>query len=130
MHREFESFFPYEATPDQLNAVEEIKRDMESDRPMDRLLCGDVGYGKTEVAMRAAFKAVFDAKQVVVLVPTTLLCEQHARIFKKRFSAFPVKIDYISRFKSAAERKDTIERFERGEIDIVIATHAILRTGT
>ncbi len=129
MHREFESFFPYEATPDQLNAVEEIKRDMESDRPMDRLLCGDVGYGKTEVAMRAAFKAVFDARQVVVLVPTTLLCEQHARIFKKRFSAFPVKIDYISRFKSPAERKDTIERFERGEIDIVIATHAILRTG-
>lgn len=129
MHREFESFFPYEETPDQLTAIEEIKRDMESGRPMDRLLCGDVGYGKTEVAMRAAFKAVFDNRQVVVLVPTTLLCEQHARIFKKRFAAFPVKVDFISRFKSTADKKQTIEEFERGNIDVLIATHSILRAG-
>ncbi len=127
MHREFESFFPYEETPDQTKATEEIKRDMEAERPMDRLLSGDVGYGKTEVAMRAAFKAVFDGKQVAVLVPTTLLCEQHTRIFRKRFSAFPVTVDYLSRFKSRKGQLKTIEDLGRGRIDIVIATHALLK---
>lgn len=127
LHREFDSFFPYEETPDQLKAIAEIKADMESQRPMDRLLCGDVGYGKTEVAMRAAFKAVYDGKQVVVLVPTTLLCEQHLRIFRKRFSAFPVKVDYLSRFKPKKERIETIKKLKAGEIDIVIATHALLK---
>jgi transcription-repair coupling factor (superfamily II helicase) len=127
MHREFDSFFPYEETPDQLRAVREIKEDMESARPMDRLLCGDVGYGKTEVAMRAAFKAVYDGKQVAVLVPTTLLCEQHHRIFTKRFAAFPVTIDSLSRFKTPGERRQTLRKVKRGEVDIVIATHALLR---
>lgn len=127
MHREFESFFPYDETPDQARSVEEIKGDMESDRPMDRLLAGDVGYGKTEVAMRAAFKAVFDNMQVAVLVPTTLLCEQHLRIFKKRFAAFPVNIDFLSRFKSRKEQLKTIEDIRRGRVDILIATHALLK---
>ncbi|HXX57297.1 MAG TPA: CarD family transcriptional regulator, partial [Thermodesulfovibrionales bacterium] len=94
LHREFYGFFPYEETPDQIKAIEEIGRDMESEKPMERLLCGDVGYGKTEVAMRAAFKAVFDGRQVAVLVPTTILCEQHYLTFTSRFSAFPVHIDY------------------------------------
>lgn len=127
MHREFDEFFSYEETPDQLRAIEEIKADMENEKPMDRLLCGDVGYGKTEVAMRAAFKAVYDGKQVVVLVPTTLLCEQHYRTFTQRFSAFPVTIDYLSRFKSVREQADTIKKAARGDIDILIGTHAMLR---
>jgi transcription-repair coupling factor (superfamily II helicase) len=127
MHREFDNFFPYEETPDQLTAIQDIKRDMESERPMDRLLCGDVGYGKTEVAMRAAFKAVFNGRQAVVLVPTTILCEQHYITFKERFSAFPVKVDYISRFKSAAKNRETLQRVARGEIDIIIGTHGLLR---
>jgi len=129
MHREFESFFPYEETPDQLKAIEDIKRDMEAEEPMDRLLAGDVGYGKTEVAMRAAFKAAFDGKQVAVLVPTTLLCEQHYRIFRKRFSAFPIAIDYISRFKTPKERTKTLGDIAKGRVDIVIATHALLKKG-
>jgi transcription-repair coupling factor (superfamily II helicase) len=127
MHREFDSFFLYEETPDQVKAIEEIKGDMESQRPMDRLLCGDVGYGKTEVAMRAAFKAVYDGKQVAVLVPTTLLCEQHFRIFSKRFSAFPVTIDYLSRFKPPKGRRETARAIEKGKVDIVIATHSLLK---
>ncbi len=126
LHREFESFFPFELTPDQERTWQEVKRDMESSRPMDRLICGDVGFGKTEIAMRAAFKAVFDGKQVAVLVPTTLLCEQHYRTFTARFSAFPVKIDYLSRFKTPAERKQTLKRLKEGEIDIIIGTHALL----
>ncbi len=130
MHREFDSFFPYEETPDQSSSVEAIKRDMESPRPMDRLLCGDVGYGKTEVAMRAAFKAVHHGKQVAVLVPTTLLCEQHERVFKQRFSAFPVTIDSISRFKTPARRREVMEKLARGEVDIVISTHSLLRKDT
>lgn len=129
MHSEFDDFFPYEETPDQLKATIEIKRDMEGIKPMDRLLCGDVGYGKTEVAMKAAFKAVFDGRQVAVLVPTTILCEQHLRIFKKRFAAFPVRIDNLSRFKSKAERSKTLERVKNGEVDIIISTHALLRSG-
>ncbi|MFN3481261.1 MAG: helicase-related protein, partial [Thermodesulfovibrionales bacterium] len=113
-------------TPDQIRSFEEIRADMESDRPMDRLLCGDVGYGKTEVAMRAAFKAVYDGKQVAVLVPTTILCEQHYYTFTGRFRAFPVKIDYLSRFKSKAEQASTLRALSRGEIDIIIGTQALL----
>lgn len=129
LHREFYGFFPYEETPDQIKAIEEIGRDMESERPTDRLLCGDVGYGKTEVAMRAAFKAVYDGKQVAVLVPTTILCEQHYLTFKCRFSAFPVKLDYLSRFKSKKEQDLTVKTLAKGEIDIIIGTHGLLRKG-
>ncbi len=127
LHREFCEFFPYEETPDQIKAIEEISRDMESERPMDRLLCGDVGYGKTEVAMRAAFKAVYDGKQVAILVPTTILCEQHYLTFKSRFSGFPIRIDYLSRFKSKKDQELTIKSLAKGEIDIVIGTHGLLR---
>jgi transcription-repair coupling factor (superfamily II helicase) len=126
LHREFDEFFPYEETPDQTEAIRDIKKDMESDRPMDRLICGDVGYGKTEVAMRAAFKAVFDGLQVIVLVPTTILCEQHFRTFRARFSAFPVTVDYLSRFKPAGQQKKTVTDLSRGNIDIVIGTHSLL----
>ncbi|MDA8171633.1 MAG: transcription-repair coupling factor [Nitrospiraceae bacterium] len=129
LHREFDNFFPYEVTPDQARAIAEVKKDMEEPRPMERLLCGDVGYGKTEVAMRAAFKAVYDARQAVVIVPTTLLCEQHFRTFSGRFAAFPVRIDFASRFKSKAENRLTFEAFEKGEVDILIATHSIFRAG-
>ncbi|HMK49568.1 MAG TPA: transcription-repair coupling factor, partial [Thermodesulfovibrionales bacterium] len=126
LHREFDSFFPYEETPDQIKAIEDIKKDMESERPMDRLVCGDVGYGKTEVAIRAAFKAVYDGLQVAVLVPTTILCEQHYRTFVSRFSGFPVNIDYLSRFKSAKEIKETLKALPAGDIDIIIGTHSLL----
>ncbi len=127
LHREFYEFFPYEETPDQMKAVEEIGRDMESERPMDRLLCGDVGYGKTEVAMRAAFRAVYDGKQAAVLVPTTILCEQHYLTFMSRFSGFPVRIDYLSRFKSRKEQDLAVRSLAKGEIDIIIGTHSLLR---
>jgi transcription-repair coupling factor (superfamily II helicase) len=126
LHMEFDSFFPYEETPDQIKAIEDIKRDMESDRPMDILVCGDVGYGKTEVAMRAAFKSVYDGRQVAVLVPTTILCEQHYRTFRARFSAFPVRIDYLSRFKFRKDQKETIKALSHGDIDIIIGTHSLL----
>ncbi|MBI1811304.1 MAG: transcription-repair coupling factor [Nitrospirae bacterium] len=127
LHSEFDNFFPYDETPDQIRAIEEIKAAMESEEPMDRLLCGDVGYGKTEVAMRAAFKAVYDNRQAAVLVPTTLLCDQHYRTFSQRFSAFPVTVDYLSRFKSKKEQTETIRRAAKGEIDILIGTHTLLR---
>ena len=126
LHMEFDSFFPYEETPDQIKAIEDIKRHMESDRPMDTLICGDVGYGKTEVAMRAAFKAVYDGRQVAVLVPTTILCEQHYRTFNTRFSAFPVRIDYLSRFKSKKDQKEAIKALSHGDTDIIIGTHSLL----
>ncbi len=126
LHREFDSFFAYEETPDQLKAIEDLKKDMESEVPMDRLLCGDVGYGKTEVAMRAAFKAVYDNRQVAVLVPTTILAEQHYRTFKERFSGFPVTIDFMSRFKSRKEIDITLKGIAKGEVDIVIGTHGLL----
>ncbi|MBC8412980.1 MAG: transcription-repair coupling factor [Nitrospira sp.] len=129
MHNEFDDFFKYEETPDQLTSIKEIKRDMEQPVPMDRLLCGDVGYGKTEVVMRACFKAVFDSKQAAVLVPTTILAEQHYETFISRFSAFPVKIDYLSRFKSPAELKETLMGLADGSIDIVIGTHKLLGKG-
>lgn len=124
---EFQDMFPYEETPDQLAAIEEVKRDMESPRPMDRLLCGDVGYGKTEVAMRAAFKAVMDNKQVAVLVPTTVLAEQHYHTFSERFKPFPVHVDSISRFKTPAQQKQILRKLKTGEIDIIIGTHRLLQ---
>jgi transcription-repair coupling factor (superfamily II helicase) len=127
IHREFASFFPYEETPDQGKAIADIARDMEDKKPMDRLLCGDVGYGKTEVAMRATFKAIYDTRQVAVLVPTTLLCEQHLRVFRQRFSAFPVRIEGLSRFRTAKEKAEIRKRLKLGEIDIVIGTHSLLR---
>jgi transcription-repair coupling factor (superfamily II helicase) len=124
--REFEALFPYEETPDQLRAVEEIKRDMEQPRPMDRLLCGDVGYGKTEVAIRAAFKAVMDHKQVAVLVPTTILAQQHFETFRGRFSGYPVRIEVLSRFRSRQEQAKVIRGLKDGTVDIVIGTHRLL----
>jgi transcription-repair coupling factor (superfamily II helicase) len=124
--REFEDSFDYNETDDQLSAIRAIKYDMESATPMDRLLCGDVGYGKTEVAMRAAFKAVQDGKQVAVLTPTTILCFQHFETFKKRFSQFPINIEMISRFRSAKEQKLIVEQVETGKVDILIGTHRIL----
>lgn len=124
--RQFEDEFPYEETPDQLTSLEEIKKDMESDKPMDRLLCGDVGYGKTEVAIRAAFKAVMDGKQVAFLVPTTILAEQHYTNLKKRFSDFPIRIDMISRFRTAKQQKDTMQAVKEGNVDILIGTHRLV----
>jgi len=124
--REFESMFEYEETPDQLSALAEIKHDLESERPMDRLLCGDVGYGKTEVAIRAAFKAVAAGKQVAVLAPTTVLAFQHYNTFRNRFSSFPVRIELLSRFRSAAQNKQTIAALQAGQADIVVGTHRLL----
>ena len=124
--REFEESFDYSETDDQLSAIRAIKYDMESTMPMDRLLCGDVGYGKTEVAMRAAFKAVQDGKQVAVLTPTTILSFQHFETFKKRFAQFPINIEMISRFRTAKEQKVIVERVETGKIDILIGTHRLL----
>ncbi|MFC6646095.1 transcription-repair coupling factor [Granulicella cerasi] len=129
MVREFEDAFPYNETEDQLNAVADIKRDMESTQPMDRLLCGDVGYGKTEVAMRAAFKAVQDGKQVAVLTPTTVLCFQHFESFKKRMGNFPINVEMVSRFRTAKEKKEILERTSEGKVDILIGTHALLAQG-
>jgi transcription-repair coupling factor (superfamily II helicase) len=126
LHREFDGFFAYEETPDQLTSINEIKRDMELPVPMDRLLCGDVGYGKTEVVMRACFKAAYDSKQSAVLVPTTILAEQHYETFTSRFSAFPIKIDFLSRFKNREEQKQTLKSLAAGEVDIVIGTHKLL----
>ncbi|MFI5370507.1 MAG: transcription-repair coupling factor, partial [Candidatus Eisenbacteria bacterium] len=124
--REMEAAFPYEETPDQLRAIEEVKSDMEQPRPMDRLICGDVGYGKTEVAMRAAFKAVQDGRQVAVLVPTTILAQQHFLTFRERLADFPVKVEVLSRFRTARESKDVVQRLASGDVDIVIGTHRIL----
>jgi transcription-repair coupling factor (superfamily II helicase) len=124
--RELESSFLYEDTPDQRKATEEVKADMERPRPMDRLLVGDVGYGKTEIAVRAAFKAVQGGKQVAVLVPTTILAEQHGRTFMERLADFPVKIEVLSRFRTAREQKAALERLAAGQIDIVIGTHRLL----
>ncbi|MGB9723371.1 MAG: transcription-repair coupling factor [Chloroflexia bacterium] len=123
---ELEASFPYIETEDQLRAVQEVKRDMEQPRPMDRLVCGDVGYGKTEVALRAAFKAVLDGKQVAVLVPTTVLAQQHYRTFRERLDPFPVVVEMLSRFRRPAEQKDILARLARGEVDIVIGTHRLL----
>ncbi|HTW62329.1 MAG TPA: transcription-repair coupling factor [Terracidiphilus sp.] len=124
--REFEDAFDYNETDDQATAIRAIKDDMEAPTPMDRLLCGDVGYGKTEVAMRAAFKAVQDGKQVAVLTPTTVLSFQHFETFKKRFAQFPIHVEMISRFRTAKEQKDIVERVETGKVDILIGTHRLL----
>ena len=124
--REFEDSFLFEPTEDQLTATQEIKRDMESGRIMDRLVCGDVGFGKTEVAMRAAFKALGDDKQVALLVPTTVLAYQHLETFRQRFAAFPVEIDMLSRFRTPKEIRSTIQRLREGTVDIVIGTHRLL----
>src|SRR3989454_4696072 len=124
--RELESAFLYEDTPDQRRASEEVKRDMERARPMDRLLVGDVGYGKTEVALRAAFKSVQAGKQVAVLVPTTILAEQHGRTFRERLADYPVRIEVLSRFRSPKDTKLVTRRLETGEVDVVIGTHRLL----
>ena len=124
--KEFEDAFEYDETPDQAQAIADVKRDMQQPRPMDRLLCGDVGYGKTEVAMRAAFKAVLDGKQVALLAPTTILADQHFRTFQRRFAAFPVTIELLSRFRSRAEQKEIVEKVAAGSVDILIATHRML----
>lgn len=126
LQNELEASFMFEDTPDQFKATLDIKRDMEAARPMDRLVCGDVGFGKTEVAIRAAFKAVADSKQVAVLVPTTILSLQHYRSFKSRLAGFPVNIDYINRFKSAKEITETLKKLAAGQIDILIGTHALV----
>lgn len=126
MQTELEASFIYEDTPDQSKAAADVKKDMESPSPMDRLVCGDVGFGKTEVAVRAAFKTCVDGKQAAVLVPTTILAFQHYKTFKERLKDFPVTVDYVNRFKSAKERKETFKKLEEGKIDIVIGTHGLL----
>lgn len=124
---EFARSFIYEETPDQKRAIEEVGKDMQLSRPMDRLVCGDVGYGKTEIAMRAAFKAVLDSKQVAVLVPTTVLAEQHFNTFQERFRDYPVLVQMLSRFRMPKEQKEIIERLEMGKIDVIIGTHRLLQ---
>jgi transcription-repair coupling factor (superfamily II helicase) len=126
MQTELEASFIYEDTPDQAKASDDVKRDMEKDAPMDRLVCGDVGFGKTEVAIRAAFKSCCDGKQAAVLVPTTILAYQHFKTFSERLKDFPVKVDFINRFKSSKEKKETLRLLEEGKIDIIIGTHALL----
>jgi transcription-repair coupling factor (superfamily II helicase) len=124
---ELEEAFPYEPTPDQAKAIDETKRDMERPRPMDRLVCGDVGYGKTEVAVRAAFKAIADRRQVAVLVPTTLLAAQHLRTFSQRFASFPVRIEELSRFKTRKEQQAILKDLAAGKVDLVVGTHRLLQ---
>lgn len=126
LQHELESSFIYEDTPDQVTATEDVKRDMESEQPMDRLVCGDVGFGKTEVAIRAAFKAVDNGKQVAVLVPTTILAFQHFKTFSERLADMPVKVDYLNRFRSAKQRKEVLEGLANGSLDIVIGTHQLV----
>jgi transcription-repair coupling factor (superfamily II helicase) len=126
MQHELEASFLYEDTPDQMTATADIKADMESERPMDRLVCGDVGFGKTEVAIRAAFKAVDNGKQVAVLVPTTILAFQHAKTFRERLKDFPVTIDYVNRFRTAKQKRETLEGLENGNVDIIIGTHQLV----
>ena len=126
LQNELEASFIYEDTPDQAKSTADVKKDMESERPMDRLICGDVGFGKTEVAIRAAFKAVDNGKQVAVLVPTTILAFQHNNTFKKRLGELPVTVDYLNRFRTAKEKRDILERLEKGKIDIIIGTHQLV----
>ncbi|MFA7682259.1 MAG: DEAD/DEAH box helicase, partial [Candidatus Peribacteraceae bacterium] len=125
--KKFEEEFPYQETPGQIRAIADIKQDMESDYPMDRLICGDVGFGKTEVAMRATFKAVQDGKQAAVLAPITILADQHYRNFKERMGAFGVRIEMLSRFRSARQQKEILEKLRKGDIDIIIGTHRLLQ---
>ena len=125
--KDFEDAFPYQETDDQLRCIEEVKKDMESPRPMDRLLCGDVGYGKTEVAIRAAFKAVMDGKQVAYLVPTTILAQQQYEAFRDRMKNYPVKVNVLNRFKSTKEKNEILKQLKNGELDIIIGTHRIIQ---
>ncbi|MDR5682680.1 MAG: transcription-repair coupling factor [Armatimonadota bacterium] len=125
--RELEASFQFEETPDQWQAIQDVKRDMEAPKPMDRLVAGDVGYGKTEVALRAAFKAVMDGKQVAVLVPTTLLAQQHYGVFASRFAAFPVRVEMVSRFRSPQQTRAVLDGLRTGEVDVVIGTHRLLQ---
>ncbi|HSH71168.1 MAG TPA: transcription-repair coupling factor [Deferrisomatales bacterium] len=127
MYREFEATFPYEETPDQAEAIRAVIDDLAGPRPMDRLICGDVGYGKTEVALRAAFRAVTDGRQVAVLVPTTVLAAQHFQSFRSRFSGYPLRVEMLSRFVSAAEQKQVLARVESGGVDVVVGTHRVLQ---
>ncbi len=124
--KEFEEAFPYDETPDQLKAIEDVKRDMEDSKPMDRLLCGDVGYGKTEVAIRAAFKAAMEGKQTAVLVPTTILAQQHYNTFRERMDNYPITVEMISRFKTPREQKEILRKLLSGKVDIIIGTHRLL----
>ncbi|MDT0539033.1 transcription-repair coupling factor [Croceitalea sp. P059] len=126
LQHELEASFIYEDTPDQEKSTADVKKDMESERPMDRLICGDVGFGKTEVAIRAAFKAVDNGKQVAILVPTTILAFQHARTFKERLKEMPVEVDYLNRFRTAKEKRETLERLSEGKVDIIIGTHQLV----
>ena len=126
MQTELEASFIYEDTPDQSKATADVKKDMESPSPMDRLVCGDVGFGKTEIAVRAAFKTAVDGKQAAVLVPTTILAFQHYKTFSERLKDFPVTVDYVNRFKSSKEKKETYKKLEEGKVDIIIGTHALL----
>ena len=123
---QFEDSFPYTETNDQLRCIEEVKKDMEQPRPMDRLLCGDVGYGKTEVAIRAAFKACLDQKQVAYLVPTTVLANQQYESFKKRMEEFPIRVEVLNRFKTKKEQEVIVKKLKLGEIDVIVGTHRIL----
>ncbi|MBD1872109.1 transcription-repair coupling factor [Nodosilinea sp. FACHB-131] len=127
--QELEDSFPYQATPDQLKAVQDVKRDMESDRPMDRLVCGDVGFGKTEVALRAIFKAVTAGQQVALLAPTTILTQQHYHTLKERFAPYPIQVGLLNRFRSQQEKKDILQRLKTGELDVVVGTHQLLGKG-
>ncbi len=126
-YQEFEATFPYEETPDQWQAIEDVMRDMESPRPMDRLICGDVGFGKTEVAIRAAFKAVMDGKQVALLVPTTVLAQQHYQTFSARFQGYPIVVEMLSRFRSPRRQREILEGLREGKVDVVIGTHRLLQ---
>jgi len=126
-HKEFEATFEYEETPDQMQAIDEVMGDMDKPKPMDRLICGDVGYGKTEVAIRAAYRAVMGGKQVAILVPTTVLAQQHFQTFRGRFRAYPVLIEVLSRFKSPREQKEILQRLKEGHVDIIIGTHRLLQ---
>lgn len=125
--KEFEESFPYAETDDQLRCIAEIKRDMESPSPMERLLCGDVGFGKTEVALRAAMKCILDGKQAAILVPTTVLAQQHYLTAVRRFASFPVTIDVLSRFRTAQQQKKTLYDLSAGKIDLIIGTHKLLQ---
>ena len=124
---EFEAAFEFEETADQAKAIQDVMEALDSDRPMDRLICGDVGYGKTEIAIRAAFRVTMDGKQVAVLVPTTVLAQQHFDTFSRRFADYPVNVDMISRFRSTAEQREILTKLDEGKIDLIVGTHRLLQ---
>jgi len=129
VYREFEAAFEYEETPDQTKAIQEVMKGMDQSTPMDRLICGDVGYGKTEVAIRAAYRTVMSGKQVAVLVPTTVLGQQHQQTFRDRFKAYPVVIEVLSRFKNPGNRRTSVKRLGEGKVDLLIGTHRTAAEG-